>query len=260
MVNQNEILKNIKLIYPHLFENSIIYDSSSSDDSRVYRIKNKNSEIFIKVSHKNSLYDEYIMTKYFHDIGLSAKVLDYKSYDYDYLITEKINGENCIDTQYLNNPNRLVETLAMILKNLHQLKTNTVPRYFRTNEYINKVKINYKNNYFQKEYFAPIISFDSIEKSYEFINKNCHKLNNNTLVHGDYCLPNIILNNWDFSGFIDLGLAGQGDKHFDIFWGMWSIYYNTKDINYSKKFLKLYGSNNFDYDLLKVIACIECFI
>ena len=36
------------------------------------------------------------------------------------------------------------------------------------------------------------------------------------LTHGDFCLPNIFLKEWDFSGFLDLGRSGAGDKWTDI--------------------------------------------
>ena len=36
------------------------------------------------------------------------------------------------------------------------------------------------------------------------------------LSHGDYCLPNIFLENGTLKGFIDLGRAGIGDKWNDI--------------------------------------------
>jgi len=36
------------------------------------------------------------------------------------------------------------------------------------------------------------------------------------LTHGDYCLPNIIIADQQLSGFIDLGLAGVGDRYRDL--------------------------------------------
>ena len=36
------------------------------------------------------------------------------------------------------------------------------------------------------------------------------------LTHGDYCLPNVFLDDWQFSGLLDLGRSGVGDKWTDI--------------------------------------------
>lgn len=36
------------------------------------------------------------------------------------------------------------------------------------------------------------------------------------LTHGDFCLPNIFLENWKVTGFLDLGRSGAGDKWTDI--------------------------------------------
>lgn len=40
------------------------------------------------------------------------------------------------------------------------------------------------------------------------------------LLHGDYCLPNILLDDWKFSGYINLVNGGMGDRHIDILWGI----------------------------------------
>lgn len=43
-------------------------------------------------------------------------------------------------------------------------------------------------------------------------------LHSDALIHGDYCLPNIMLDDWRLAGFIDLDHAGFSDRHVDIFW------------------------------------------
>ena len=38
-------------------------------------------------------------------------------------------------------------------------------------------------------------------------------------LHGDYCLPNLIMRDFQLEGFIDLGYGGIGDLHYDLYWG-----------------------------------------
>jgi len=36
------------------------------------------------------------------------------------------------------------------------------------------------------------------------------------LTHGDYCFPNVVINDWSLSGFIDLGRCGVADRYHDL--------------------------------------------
>ena len=58
-------------------------------------------------------------------------------------------------------------------------------------------------------------------------------------VHGDLCLPNIYVNEYDeLAGFIDLGNAGLGDRFYDIAWLLWSLEYNLKTNEYHQELLE----------------------
>ena len=79
------------------------------------------------------------------------------------------------------------------------------------------------------------------------------------MLHGDYCLPNILLDDWRFSGFIDLGGAGIGDKHVDLYWGAWTLNFNLKTDKYRKRFFDVYGRDEVDEELISLIGVIESF-
>ena len=90
----------------------------------------------------------------------------------------------------------------------------------------------------------------------DFYNKDAD-LNYDTFIHGDFCLPNIMLENYDFKMFIDMGLAGRGDKHIDIFWGLWSLWFNLKTDKYTDYFLALYGRDKINLSTIHKIAVME---
>jgi kanamycin kinase len=84
-------------------------------------------------------------------------------------------------------------------------------------------------------------------------------LKSDTLLHGDYCLPNIILSDWQFSGFIDLDSAGLGDRHIDLFWGIWTLNFNLKTDVWGDRFLDAYGRDRIDNEILSSIGAFEVF-
>ena len=65
--------------------------------------------------------------------------------------------------------------------------------------------------------------------------------NYNTLIHGDYCLPNILVKNGKISGFVDLGEAGIGDPWMDYAWCIWSLEYNLGTKEYTPLLLEKLG-------------------
>lgn len=61
-----------------LLQNSLVYDSSSSAEARVYAI-DKGQGYFLKTAAKGRLAKEAALTRYCHSKGLATEVLDYIS-------------------------------------------------------------------------------------------------------------------------------------------------------------------------------------
>ena len=60
-------------------------------------------------------------------------------------------------------------------------------------------------------------------------------------VHGDCCLPNVMIYRGKVSGFVDLGQAGRGDPWQDYAWCLWSLDYNLKTDAYRERLLQRLG-------------------
>lgn len=235
-----------------------ICDSSSSPEARVYFIE-KGNGYYLKYSGKGLLEKEASMANYFYTKGLGAEILHYSSNDCDWLLTTAVVGENCAHETYLMEPERLCDTIAYELRKLHETDYTDCPVMDRTADYIAGAEKNYRTGNYDKSHFPDSFGYPSAEEAYAVLNKEKGALQSKVLLHGDYCLPNIILDNWKRSGFIDVGCGGVGDRHIDLFWGAWTLWFNLKTDRYCKRFLDAYGRDQADASILKIVAAAEVF-
>lgn len=249
-------------IYPAAVEPFLrgaqLYDSSCSPNAQVLFV-DKDGGYFLKTAPKGTLAREAEMTRYFHGKALAANVLTYLSDERDWLLTEQIRGDDCVAAKYLEQPERLCEIFAQQLALLHRQSYENCPVMNHTARYLASAERNYQAGHCDIELFPADWSFATPDAAYRMIKQRGHLLQTDTLLHGDYCLPNIILDNWSFSGLIDLDNGGVGDRHVDLFWAIWTLFYNLKTNRYRERFLDAYGRDQVDEERLRLIAAIEIF-
>ncbi|MCL2427331.1 MAG: aminoglycoside 3'-phosphotransferase [Oscillospiraceae bacterium] len=241
-----------------LLSSGVIYDSSCSPEARVIYI-DKNDGYFLKSARKGTLEREATMTRYFQNKGLSAKVLTYVSDTEDWLLTEKVHGDDCAAAMYLENPKRLCDTIAETLMMLHSLDYSDCPIQNHTELYLAGAKKNKQMGTYDNSSFPDSFGYTSSDEAWAVVESSGKLLKTDTLLHGDYCLPNVILNDWKLSGFIDLDNAGVGDKHVDIFWAIWSLHFNLRTNEYRQRFIDAYGREKIDESMLQIVAAVEVF-
>ena len=244
--------------YQPLIDGAAVYDSSCSPEARVWFI-DKDGGYYLKSAPQGTLAAEAAMTRFFHTKGLAAEVLDHRSTDRDWLLTARVPGEDCTHAAYLDDPKRLCELTATLLRELHESDTAACPISDHTAHYLARAEQNYHNGWYDTSLFPDNWGYTSAEEAWEVVRTHGHELHADTLLHGDYCLPNIMLDNWRFSGFIDLGNGGIGDRHVDLFWGAWTLVFNLKTEAYCDRFWDAYGRDRVDRDVLKIVAACEVF-
>ncbi len=243
--------------HPYL-QDAALFDSSCSSAAQVYFL-DKGPGFYLKTAAKGTLAKEAAMNSFFHCKGLGPEVLAYESLDADWMLTLRIPGEDCIHPQYIADPTRLCDTTAQLLRMLHDTDFTGCPVPNRTAQHLAAARHNHENKLYDTSLFPDNWGYDTPEAAWAEIEKNAGFLRNDTLLHGDYCLPNIMLDNWNFSAFIDLDAGGVGDKHVDLFWGMWSLQFNLKTDQYRNRFLDVYGREHICEDAFRTIAAIEVF-
>lgn len=90
----------------------------------------------------------------------------------------------------------------------------------------------------------PLCDKSYLKKPEKLIDLLCEgiKLFHSTkLIHGDFCLPNILVKYNKIVGFIDLGACRVGDFWEDYAWSIWSLEYNLNTSRYTELYLKKLG-------------------
>lgn len=193
-------------------------------NARVYQNANLVLKIQLKTNGE-SLLDEKSKMEWLKGQLSVADVIDYETDEInEYLIVSRLHGKDAAQTRWLSDPINLVTQLGRALRHLHDtIDISDCPFDMRptTNRYSHTEKAT-------KEEIDQLIE-NMPEEDLVF-------------THGDYCLPNIIIDE-EFGhvvGFVDLGRAGIADRYHDLALCLRSIEYNIGN-DFSRTLLKAYG-------------------
>ena len=134
-----------------------------------------------------------------------------------------------------------------------------IPVKNRTGDYLALAEENYKRGIFDGGISISGKRYTDASSAYADLARYRGELNSDCLIHGDYCLPNIIINKRKLSAYVDLGGAGMGDRHIDLFWGIWTLNFNLGTFDYTDELLDAYGRDKVNPNALIAIAAAECF-
>ncbi len=212
---------------------------------------------YIKTGQPGTLAREYEMTCLFHRLGIGPEAMRYLSADRDYLVTRKAEGIDL--TKCHPEPEPICILMAEALRDLHAQPVTGIPVSKHWLAYEKTAQMRMEecgwNEYLRMQRFP----FASRLEAWETLQEHRHLLSCDTLIHGDACLPNLMQKDGRFTGFIDTGLAGIGDRSIDLFWALWSLQYNLHT-DCTDLFLDHYGRESGMEARLRVIAAFELFL
>jgi len=249
---------DIPAAFHSFLDGAAAFDSSCSKTAQVWFL-DKGPGYFLKKAPKGTLKNEAAMTAFFSSKNLAPEVLAYESYTEDWMLTLRAKGEDCLLSMYTDDPKKLCDTTAQLLRMLHESDTANCPVADRTRDYLSTTIHNFHHKNYDSSLFPDNWGYRCAEDAIAVVERFAPLLKADTLIHGDFCLPNVMLNNWQFSGLIDLGAAGAGDRHLDLFWGAWSLGFNLKTDAYRDRFFDAYGRDRIDFDILNSIGAFEVF-
>ena len=136
-----------------------------------------------------------------------------------YLLMNRIPGKMSCDSDLLDQPDVVLNALASGLRLLWHTDTTGCPRNRTLPKLLNEARWRVKNGLVDTEHVEPETfgpdGFETPEHLLQWLEDNqvpsCP-----VLAHGDYCLPNIFIENDQFSGFVDVGDTGLGELWRDV--------------------------------------------
>jgi len=218
-------------------------------DALTFLLKGHSYNQYIKIQPNNSIDNLYHEKEKLEWLQGKLSVPEVLYYDKDevneFLLITEIKGINASDKSYETNLPYLMEQLALGIKTIHSLSVESCPFNKNLDVKIEDAKRRVENGLVDEEDFDEVRKgLKATELIKELISK---KPINEDLVftHGDFCLPNIIIDKGKVSGFIDLGRAGVSDRYQDL-----ALIIRSITSNFGKKcipfFLKEYGVKELD--------------
>jgi len=212
--------------------------------------------------------NEHIMMKWLENkVSVPECVCNITENGKNYLLMSKISGKMSCEDEFLNEPGFLVSVLADALKSLWSIDISGCPVKNDLSTVLSSALYRVEHG---------LVDVDDAEP--ETFGKNGFKdpaellkwLYDNrpaedfVLSHGDFCLPNIFINEGRFSGFVDIGRMGIADRYQDIALCCRSLHHNFSGI-YSGKSYPGYDEKMFfdalgiepDYDKIRYYILLD---
>lgn len=241
---------------------SLVENKVGQSGSYVYQIKNWDGKsAYLKIAPTKwhtTLRPEMDALLWLQDKFAVPQLLYFEEYKgMDFLIVSALTGVDASNDQLLSNPEELVGIYARGIKELHKLDIQSCP--------LNQtLSVRLQNA--ERSVIEGIVDESDVEEE----NKHRTPLDilNELLrtqpahedlvfTHGDYCLPNLIIDNSQISGLIDLGKAGIADRYQDISLAIRSLRHNYKTDKYKDLFLECYGMNELDEHKLEYYILLD---
>jgi aminoglycoside phosphotransferase len=163
----------------------------------------------------------------------------------EYLLITEIAGVNASDKLFEMTLPAIMKQVAIGLRKVHEIKIDNCPFNQRLESKIEEARKRVQNKLVDEEDFDQIrlgLTPEELLKELLFKRPAMEDL---VFTHGDYCLPNIIIDKGEFSGFIDWGRAGVADRYQDLALAARSITYNFGK-EHVQHFLEEYGVKEVD--------------
>jgi kanamycin kinase len=174
-------------------------------------------------------------------LPVPAVVATSRSGPADWLLTEGLAGERATAPELRAEPERLVPLLASGLRAFHQTPTQDCPFRFGPDEAMADAARRVRGGLVRPEdmhkehaHLSPAAALAEAGRLRPARDPDL------VVCHGDYCLPNVLIDSGQVTGFVDLGELAVADRWYDLSVATWSVTWNLGP-GWEELFLTSYG-------------------
>lgn len=228
----------------------------------IYKVKlsDNKENAYLKISKNSKESFEYEVNVLQWLLGKLPvpKILYYsKSLETEYFLMSEIIGLDSSNIELRDDPKKLVSNLAKGLRVIHDLDITDCPFNQSLEVKLKNAEYNVINDLVDIEDIKNGGADQTPQTILRTLKEKMPKNEDLVFTHGDYCLPNIIINDNVISGFIDWGRAGIADRYQDIGLACRSLKYNMDSEDLIGYFLKEYGIYKLDEEKTKYYILLD---
>lgn len=157
---------------------------------------------------------------------------------HDWLLMSAVAGEDLASVSI--DPADVIDIMASALHELHALDIRSCPFDHRLDRRIAVARARMDAGEVDESDFDDERQGWTAAKAFAELEALRPATEDLVVSHGDACLPNVMVTQGRFSGFIDCGRLGVADRHQDLALACWSIRYNIGE-TWIEPFLERYG-------------------
>lgn len=158
-----------------------------------------------------------------------------------WLLTRALPGDDATRSPLRDDPHRLVVALARGLRRFHEVPWETCPFSFRMDASLALAHTRVQRGLVipERDFHRAHASLSADQALAQLVG-TAPSSEDVVVCHGDYCLPNALLEGDVVTGFVDLGGLGIADRWWDLAIATWSITWNL-GTGLERAFLDAYG-------------------
>ncbi len=239
-------------------------DSLGHSRQNVYRLQRGDEVLFLKTAVSHNAHHLQAEVERMNWLNGRLPVPIVRHFEVSettaFLLMTAVSGH---DFTYFNSKSAsekgtAVRLLAEGLRQLHSLPIADCPFAQTIDMRLQIGKTNMEAGFIDEEDFDEERVGRPATELYEELLATCPAVEERVFTHGDYCLPNVMLENGRLTGFIDLGLAGIADPYQDLALCSRSLTYNF-GAGWEEKLFFHYGLTKIDTEKVAFYRLLDEF-